>query len=431
MMPVRAVKAMVRWGVRAFLENVGPIRVLFYVSNEIGFANQKALLELLAPDRRFRVGVCAERGVEIVFSDHELGAIFERYRLPNERATKMPWHYVFTTDIIRDWFFWDFVGVILSHGSCIANLHKSDEVWNFKMFADHSIGIALLAGFGDLDWLSKVRRDLLDCPSKAFFVCGAPKLAELVEKSCRKNDYVNQLGLSPQHKTLLVSSHWTRMSFLRDLGAEGVRALCARSDPINVIVTAHPKLWTLGDLDGFDGKGLLRELKAIESTFPNLRVVETGVPFELMAAADLMVCDHSSIRVEFARLRRPAALYRSSQFVCQSEVTDRLYRDASEVFSDTEGLDEAVSAILAPGYDMSEQSDALGQYFVADIFGAVGTIRNVLLRCGRVSSVQSRKWARVKAFEREFVGPARTAAMAHETAPHSGGLQTEQCGECG
>ena len=430
-MLTRTVKALIRWGVRVLLENFGPIRTLFYVSNEIGFANQKALLELLAADDRFRVGVCAESGTELVFSDHKLEALFERYCLPTGRARNMPWHYVFTTDVIRDWFVLDFVGVRLSHGSCIANLHKSTDVWQAKVFCEPAIGIALLAGFGNLQWLSENKPELLNDWSKAFFVCGAPKLAELVEKSCRKNDYVNQLGLSPQHKTLLVSSHWTRMSFLRDLGAEGVRALCGRSDPINVIVTAHPKLWTLGDLDGFDGKGLLRELKAIESTFPNLRVVETGVPFELMAAADLMVCDHSSIRVEFARLRRPAALYRSSQFVCQSEVTDRLYRDASEVFSDTEGLDEAVSAILAPGYDKSEQSDALGQYFVADIFGAVDTIRNVLLRCGRVSSVRSRKWARVKAFEREFVGPARTAAMAHETAPHPGGLQTEQCGECG
>ena len=428
-MPIRTAKALVRWGVRTFLENVGPIRVLFYVSNEIGFANQRALLELLAADRRFRVSVCAESGVEIVFSDQELGAAYARYRLQTERARKMPWHYVFTTDIIRDWFYWDFVGIILSHGSCIANLHKSDEVWNFKMFSDHSIGVALLAGFGDLDWMSKVRLDLLESPSKAFFVCGAPKLAELVEKSCKKNDYVIKCGLSTERKTLLVSSHWTRMSFLRDMGVEGVKALCERSDPINVIVTAHPKLWTLGDADGFDGKRLLRELKALEPRFPNLRVVETGVPFELMAAADLMVCDHSSIRVEFARLRRPAALYRNSQFVCQSEVTDHLYRDASEVFSDIEGLSGAVSTILAPGYDKSEQSDALGQYFVADIFGAAETIRNVLVGCGRVSSVRSRKWARVKAFEREFMGAARTVAMDPEIAPYPGGLQTERCGE--
>lgn len=395
-----SLRSLARWVVRTCFEHIGPVRVLFYVDSEIGFVNQEPLLRLLANDSRFSIGVCTEEAeTERAFSDGGLGTLFADYQLPVGKARKQVWHYVVTTSLITTWFRWDFIGVSLGHGSCVSNGHAADEIWHCKTVADGAIGIAFLPGLGHYHALLETRPEILENKSKALFICGVSKLAELLKKGNRKDEFLQRLCLDSARTTVLVSSHWSQMSFLRDIGVSGVRRLCERREMLNVIVTAHPKIWSLKIADGFNGAELLDKLRRLEAQFANLRVVQTGIPFDLMAASDFIVCDHSSIRVEYAHLGRPAALYRNANFVCQSTITDRLYREASEVFSDIAELDEAISRILSPNYDKSDEALVLARYFVADTDGTAGRIRDTLLQCGRVGSVRSTHWARVKKVE--------------------------------
>lgn len=355
---------------------------------------------MLANDPRFFLRVCADESDQaLAFTDDGLTTLFTHYQLPVGKARNQVWHYVVTTDLITTWFRWDFIGVGLGHGSCVSNGHAEDEIWPCKTIADRFIGIAFLPGLGHYHALLETRPDLLENKSKALFICGVSKLAEQLNKGGRKAEFLRRLCLDSGRPTVLVSSHWSRMSFLRDLGVNGVRRLCERQEKLNVVVTAHPKIWGLNIPDGFTGEKLLQDLKRMETEFENLRIVPTGIPFDLMAASDFIVCDHSSIRVEYAHLGRPAALYRNTHFVCQSPITDRLYREASEVFADINGLDEAVSRILSPYYDKSDKSLVLARYFVADTDRTAERIRDILLECGRVGSVHSKRWARVKQIE--------------------------------
>ncbi len=394
-------KRLLRRCVGALSDRIGRIRVLFLVTNEIGFANQAPLIEALRQDARFYV---ATHALNPAFDASALSqaSLFERCRVGPRRARFIPWHYIITSDTLEFWPLWNAIGVSIEHGSCIGNGHLTPgrEIWALHILTTSNIEIGFVPGQEHLQLLAERYPETRTAHHKAFFDYGVAKLAGLPALSAQRATILSQLELDSARKTILIASHWTPMALLRDMGAEMIDWVCSRQPTSNIVITAHPKLWTLKREDGFSGTDLIDQIKILQRRHPNLRFVPTGMPMPLLAAADVLICDHSSIRVEFALLDRPAALYRNPCFVYESKRTEALFRNASWVFDNLEALGTVLPQIDAQPSAKSAGNQALSRSFITDPSNTVKMIHATLAHAGRVSTPDSKRWQRVKDLER-------------------------------
>tara|TARA_R110002074_G_scaffold383969_1_gene564410 strand:- start:7118 stop:8356 length:1239 start_codon:yes stop_codon:yes gene_type:complete len=405
---VKKFKWFTRKLVSKLFENFGPIRVLFCVKNEIGFANQAPLMALMEKNPLFRIAVVKVTGDKLEFSNPDMQSLYNKHCISEKKARFSVWHYVVATDKRYFWLSWDSVGVNIEHGNCFGNGGRSksgQKPWLQEVAEQNNVAIIVCSGRGVYEGLIGSSQDLRSNPEKAFLISGSPKLSNLADGKYDRASILLSLGLDPSRKTVLISSHWTEMSLLRDLDTSVVQLLREYKEELNIIITGHPKLWelTLSERN-FDGQALLNRLKLISKQCPDrVRISPTGSPFELMAASDVLLCDHSSIRVEFSLLERPAGLYRNKNFKCESQTTDDLYRRSSEVFFDISSLDLAVKKILSPDYENSKSIKDLRHFFITDPSMGVEKFVNFLAECGRVGSPSSSRWKRVKKLEHEHL----------------------------
>jgi hypothetical protein len=407
---LKILKSAVRKIVSVLFESFGPIRVLFYVKNEIGFINQAPLLKLMENNPVFKVAV-VKSDPQTKFSDFELQSLIVRNSISEKKARYQVWHYVISTDKRYFWLTWNSIGVHLAHGSAVGNgfRSKAEQKFWFQQEAERNeIAIIILPGPGIYQSLIE-RSPLLHADSKkAFLLAGNPKLSGLAERKYDRTSILTKLGLDPDRKTVLISSHWSKMSLLRDLDAATVQLIHDQHPELNIIVTAHPKLWTLKtEKYGFDGQALLSKLQLIANNNSDRMALSlTGKPFELLSASDVLLCDHSSIRVEYSLLNRPAGLYRNPDFICESQTTDDLYRRSSEVFHDYKTLEFALTKILSPDYENQAANRELRDFFLTDPTRSAEKILGFLTECGKVSSPKSNRWAKVKRLERLYLEKA-------------------------
>ena len=385
-------------------ERYGPIRVLFSVVNEIGFLNQAPIIQLMVKDPRFIVAIVQEEEGALALSSDGLLSLVSDYEVAKREAQKSIWHYVFVTDVLDLWLRWPAIGVYLGHGSASGN-ERAQEVctpYDQKMARQSNISITIVGGPGSIFGLRELAPELLSRWDKAFFVSGPPKLAQLLLEDVDRGFQLSSLQLKTDAKTILIASHWTEMSLLRDIDLAFIESIVREKPHVNVIVTCHPRLLVLKSRDGFDSTDLRDFLSGLETKYENFAFVQTGDPFYLMRVSDCMLCDHSSIRVEYALLTKPVGLYRNPDFRCMLEVTDRLYREASEVFSDGKELNVLIERLLSSDYDKRCESKKLAEYFVTDPVESAQRIVDIFARLGRVSSTKSKKWKEVKALEAEL-----------------------------
>ncbi|MEZ5556073.1 CDP-glycerol glycerophosphotransferase family protein [Haliea sp.] len=382
-------------------ENFGPIRVLFPVVNEIGFLNQAPVLALMAHDPRFRVATVNEESVPLIFSADWMQVLFSRHEVSKVQAQTGIWNYVIVTDRLDLWLRWPSLGVYIDHGSAFGNELAQENSVPFveTVLRQSNIDLAFLSGPGHLWGLRDSAPDIASRFDKAMFVSGSPKLVALLEEEVERGTLLSSLGLNPDASTVLISSHWTKMSLLRDLDVACIDSLCENNPNLNVIVTCHPRLLTLGQCDGGDGEWIKRMCERLEAKHHNMAFIRTANPFDLMQVSDCMLCDHSSIRVEYALLMKPVGLYRNPKFKCHSAITDTLYRESSEVFSDPGELNEVVFKLLSPEYGKQRESQKLAGYFLADPALAAPTIVELISQMGRIASSRSKKWRQVKFLE--------------------------------
>ena len=162
----------------------------------------------------------------------------------------------------------------------------------------------------------------------------------------------------------------------------------ARAYPdYNVIQTGHP--WVSLEssrVDDNSGAQLLDALANVQEQYPNARFAPTSDVEPLLAAADLMVGDHSSVMTSYSLLDRPILFYcpSGSEFV-NGEFLE-LYRDASHAFENTDEL--LVSSKLALAYpdQKSEGRARMRNTFYANQGHAANAAARTLVDLGRIGS---------------------------------------------
>lgn len=173
-----------------------------------------------------------------------------------------------------------------------------------------------------------IRVGAIDADSPAARLVGMPKVDCLVDGSLSRDAVLETLGIDPQRKVVLYAPTWSAHSSLVTMGAELVERLVAAG--YAVIVKLHdrshdPQEVNSGGVDWVSRFGpLLRESDGHLAT--------SGDSCRYLAAADLMITDHSSIGFEYLLLDRPVVRIEVPNLLKQANVNPEyiaLLADAS------------------------------------------------------------------------------------------------------
>lgn len=239
-----------------------------------------------------------------------------------------------------------------------------------KYDLDQPAGLPL--GFEYYDHVAFINRDRMQrylaagivTPRQAVLI-GYPKLDRLVNGSYNRDEVRRSLGLAPRRPAALYAPTYSEASSLHLAGEEIVGSLVRAG--LNVMVKLHDR-----SLDpdpryngGIDWRARFTSLQRQQPD--RVRFVETGDASPLLAAADLMVTDHSSIGFEYLVLDRPLLVFDAPDLPSAARINPEkvaLLRSAATVVRTTRELARAaVRAIQAPGELSSTRRRIAGELF--------------------------------------------------------------------
>lgn len=252
-------------------------------------------------------------------------------------------------------------------------------------------------GFEYYDHVAFINRDRMSRYLEARIVTdrqarlvGYPKLDRLAAGRVDGPTVAASLGLDTARPTALYAPTYSTASSLHIAGEAIVR--CLAESGLNVIVKLHDRSL---DSDaryngGIDWRARMRALERPGQ----VRFVEGADASPYLAAADVMVTDHSSVGFEYLVLDRPLIVFDAPDLPAAARINPEkieLLRGAATTVHDTAELREAVAAELAsPGRLSSRRKRVAGDMFYdagRATDRAIALIRDVLE--GRTASVGS------------------------------------------
>jgi hypothetical protein len=204
--------------------------------------------------------------------------------------------------------------------------------------------------------------------SPAARLIGMPKVDCLVDGSLERSRILTQFALDPARPTVLYAPTWSPASSLNRMGTAVIEQLVAR--PLNVIVKLHDRsrdrrLQYSGGVDW------------VERLTPLLSAGHTHLALDAnitpcLAAADVMITDHSSAGFEYLLRDRPLVRIELPELIRQANVHPdyvSLLADASHNVTTPDGAAAAVDDALAHPTALS----ATRRQVAADLFYKPGT----------------------------------------------------------
>ena len=176
--------------------------------------------------------------------------------------------------------------------------------------------------------------------SPAIRLVGLPKVDCLVDGSLQRDAVLEGLGLDPDRPTVLYAPTWSPASSLNALGTELVSALARM--PVNVLVKLHDRSRDLRRRysGGIDWVRRLRTL--LPAGRGALSLGHDVSP--LLAAADVLVTDHSSAGFEYLLRDRPVVRIHRPQLIQLA----RIHRDyVALLASASQSVSEVPDAVAA------------------------------------------------------------------------------------
>jgi len=281
------------------------------MSTNFGFSYQLPVIQAMGKYPQIKIRITLEPiGSSTELTDPVEREYFKRYFIPLKSARFQKWHYRIGTSNFRTAFFQDTIGVQLPHGVAAGNnRHSIDRAQH------HASNIIFYPSQRCKGIISRDKPATWDDNHRIFFSTGAPKLDPLIRKQFSREKTLEELGLSPGRKTILIGSYWSPRSLLRTWRSDLLIRLASAFPDCNIIQTAHEHIWTDSisdimpnprkDLPRFDSEKLMAELRRAERLHCNIRVRRASNIGPLMNAADLFIGDYSSSLVEFSLLDRP------------------------------------------------------------------------------------------------------------------------------
>ena len=206
----------------------------------------------------------------------------------------------------------------------------------------------------------------IDAGSPAIRMVGLPKVDALVNGAWTREHVLASLGLDPALPTVLYAPTWSPASSLNAMGRNLVtRLMDAWSGAVNLIVKLHDRSRDARTRysGGVDWVDTLAPALARRSG-----VIAPGHDISpYLAAADLMVTDHSSAGFEFLLRDRPIVRIHCPRLIAEANIHRDYVALLASVADSASTLDEVVGAIeraLATGDRLSDARRAVA----ADLF---------------------------------------------------------------
>lgn len=208
----------------------------------------------------------------------------------------------------------------------------------------------------------------VDADSPALRLIGMPRLDCLVDGTLNRNEILSSIGIDPSRKTVLYAPTWSRYSSVATMGEDIVKRLGAAG--YAVIVKLHDRSRQADDYHsgGVDwGARLEPLLKA------NGGVLATGSNSSTyLAAADVLITDHSSVGFEYLLLDRPLTRIHVPELLEKTDIEPVYVQLMAEAATSVHNIDELAIAV-DENFANPKAKSASRQYVAAEMFYQPGT----------------------------------------------------------
>lgn len=365
-------------------------KVLFYIKNEIGYVQQYPMIEKLKINKKvklfFALDPQCELDYETVKQDLEsVGGI----SLRTLRIRKFSC--VIATDQYVHWHIRKCPIVIFSHGSAIGNCDKSTDIWPVFCWSRLNSNVCVINSKAEFDHLDLLSRKVRFSKNKIFLLGGSIKQRASIK--AESEGLEKALNFGEGVKVVVVFSHYTKWSLLRNQGRFLIDAILRENPDVEIVITGHPKLWT-ENTKFKDGSGIIHDyFKELSRRQKKIHFYDGAATTDIMSIGDIFICDYSSVRVELAAWDKPTFLYLDKEFEFQSKNTGRMYIDSSYVFSDLEKLCDLLgqwNEILLPNTPITNRE--LFEYFSHDPEGSLDRSVRAINELISIPYIGSVKW---------------------------------------
>ena len=208
----------------------------------------------------------------------------------------------------------------------------------------------------------------LDEHSPAIRLIGMPKVDCLVDGTLRRDEVLTAASLDPSRPTVLYAPTWSPESSLNAMGLPLIEKL--RAMPVNLIIKLHDRSYDLRPAysGGVDWRAVL------DSSLrpPHALLAPGGSIAPWLAAADVLITDHSSAGFEYLLLNRPVVRIEVPALLLRARVHPdyvRLAQEVSTTAATATGVADAVEDALS---DPTARSSARRRV-AAELFYKPGT----------------------------------------------------------
>ena len=186
-----------------------------------------------------------------------------------------------------------------------------------------------------------IKSGAIDHDSPAARLVGYPKLDCLVDGSLGRDSILESLGLDPARRTVLYAPTWSPYSSLNAMGEMLIRQLCAAG--FVVIVKLHDRSRDREYIHsgGVDWGARLQPL--LKASGGLLAEASDASPY--MAAADVLITDHSSVGFEYLLLDRPLVRIEMPQLIAATNIHPAYVALMAEAATTVRAAEEAVRAV--------------------------------------------------------------------------------------
>jgi CDP-glycerol glycerophosphotransferase (TagB/SpsB family) len=176
-----------------------------------------------------------------------------------------------------------------------------------------------------------------------------------------------------------------------------LRQLAEAFPDCNIVQTGHPWLWQPTHNVPVDWQhGLLAAIKEVEARYPNVRFVQTSDVEALLAAADLLVGDYSSVMTSYSLLDRPIVYFDNPDFEFTFAELKDIFVGASHSFAAIDELVPACRAALSDPTAKAEGRARMRTVFCAHEGHSAAYMAGLIHSIGRVSTTRESGWERVR-----------------------------------
>jgi Putative glycosyl/glycerophosphate transferases involved in teichoic acid biosynthesis TagF/TagB/EpsJ/RodC len=181
----------------------------------------------------------------------------------------------------------------------------------------------------------------IDPESAAARLVGYPKLDCLVDGSLNRDEVLCSLGIDPQRQTVLYAPTWSPYSSLNNMGVELVERLCAAGYAVIVKLHDRSRDSALIHSGGVDWVSRLEPVLARGAG----HLASRSDASLYLAAADVLITDHSSVGFEYLLLDRPLIRIEVPELIAATNIHPDYVSLMAEASTTVQTVEQALCAV--------------------------------------------------------------------------------------